>query len=44
MVNTVDTTSKFYDAAGKKRERAMRGHLSIGTTVRDPRSRDRGSL
>jgi len=44
MVNTVDTTRKFYDAAGKWRERAMRGHLNSGTTVRDPRSRNRGSL
>jgi len=41
MVNTVDLGTKYYDAAGPYRERAMRGVLHSGRRVRDPRSDDR---
>ena len=44
MVNTVDTTVKFYDASGPFRDRAMRGVMHSGELVEDARSRDRTSL
>ena len=44
MVNEVDPSESFYDAAGANRARAMKGTLHSGRTVGDPRSRDRRSL
>lgn len=44
MVNTVDTTHPLYDASAPYRARSMRGVLSSGRPVRDPRSRDRQRL
>jgi predicted amidohydrolase len=44
MVNRVDMTRQFYDASKPFREMAMKGALSNGEPVRDPRSRDRRSM
>ena len=44
MVNTLDTTKKFYDASGSARTRAIKGILHTGTLVRDPRLENRKSL
>lgn len=44
MVNTVDTRKRLYDASKDFRLAAMRGKLHSGTTVRDPRSRNRTQL
>jgi len=44
MVNRMDTTERFYDASEPFREMAMKGALSNGKPVRDPRSRNRTSL
>ncbi len=44
IVNTVDLTRDYYDAAGPFRKRAMAGTLNSGRRVRDRRSRDRTSL
>ena len=41
MVNTVDTTKKFYDASAPYRNRAMKGILYSGKPVKDPRSKNR---
>jgi len=44
MVNAVDTNREFYDASAPYRDRSMRGVLHSGTTVTDPRSKDRTCL
>ena len=44
MVNTVDTSVKYYDAGSAFRASAIRGTLHSGKPARDPRSSDRGSL
>jgi predicted amidohydrolase len=44
MVNEIDLSQTFYDAAGANRARAVKGTFHSGRTVRDPRSRDRRSL
>jgi predicted amidohydrolase len=44
LVNTVDTTKKFYDPMTGFREKAMKGILQNGPKVTDPRSRKRTVL
>ncbi|MFT5369352.1 MAG: putative amidohydrolase [Candidatus Latescibacterota bacterium] len=44
MVNTVDTTQKYYDASAPFRDRSMKGILHSGTIVKDIRSRNRTAL
>ncbi len=44
MVNTVDTTKKYYNAGAPWRDRAIRGVLHSGTVPRDPRLRKRKTL
>ncbi len=44
LVWTVDTRAKLYDASADWRERAMKGVLHSGTTVKDPRSECRTGL
>jgi predicted amidohydrolase len=44
MVNTIDTTRRYYDPSRPFRDAAMRGILHSGQVVDDPRQRDRTSL
>lgn len=44
LVSTVDTELPLYDSTRSWRDRAMRGVLHSGRTVRDPRSSDRTTL
>jgi predicted amidohydrolase len=44
MVNRVDTRQTFYDPSGPYRAAAIRGALSNGPSVKDPRSRGRRSF
>ncbi len=44
LVNTVDTTKKFYDPMTDFRELAMKGILQNGRKVTDPRSKKRTNL
>ena len=44
LVNTVDTTKKFYDPMIGFREMVMKGILQNGPKVSDPRSRKRTIL
>ncbi|KPK79057.1 MAG: hypothetical protein AMJ81_13845 [Phycisphaerae bacterium SM23_33] len=44
MVNTIDTTRRFYDASRPYRAAAIRGVLHTGRLLNDPRQRDRKSL
>jgi len=44
MVNTIDTTRRFYDISRDLRPRATRGILHSGRLVRDPRQTDRRCL
>ncbi len=44
MVNTIDTSRKFYDAGAAFCQTAMRGILHTGKLVKDPRQNNRRSL
>jgi predicted amidohydrolase len=44
IVDTVDTSKDYYEAAGGFRDLAIAGKLNTGKLVADPRSRDRQSL
>jgi predicted amidohydrolase len=44
LINTIDTTKKFYDPMIGFREKAMKGILQNGPKVTDPRSRKRNIL
>jgi len=44
LVSEIDTKTNYYDASQHWRDRAMDGILHSGTTVDDPRSRDRHHL
>ena len=44
MVNTIDTTRRFYDPSRDHRARATRGILHSGRLVRDPRQTNRKCL
>jgi len=44
MVNTIDTTRRYYDASRSFRRRAIRGVLHSGSLVADPRQRNHRTL